>query len=414
MYCEYCGKEIDKNEQFCGYCGKKVRTKKKQESIDREDEKIQEESPVEESAPPLIFQSFQEEKKEKENKIKNRVKIILPTAFGIALIVFIVLKFFIFKNPMMNYVELVQKGSPNLYPNTTYGEAYTFFFDQPKWKHIHSKEAEIVEFEGNAFYQGKSTPIRIRFVLNVEKESFRPTEVYVDGKLQDIWNMTDFVLTPFAKYENENSNQVENKPTNFNTEDGKNIYVCKRGPKSYIIINKIDEEGIEFWYCFGSSKVKESIYSLYCSANFVGNNREAILRQDYYQMVMTLEDNGEIYVEAQGQHPGGLDMSGAYVREDEYYYGTQGEFVFPLSDYALIQGSDLEGMTALECKIARNEILARHGRLFKDKILQRYFNHCSWYHGRIEPDEFPEDILSEVEWKNMETILTFEKQNGYQ
>ena len=44
-----------------------------------------------------------------------------------------------------------------------------------------------------------------------------------------------------------------------------------------------------------------------------------------------------------------------------------------------IDKGDLMGLSASELKIARNEIYARHGKIFKDKILQEHFDKCSWY-----------------------------------
>lgn len=59
--------------------------------------------------------------------------------------------------------------------------------------------------------------------------------------------------------------------------------------------------------------------------------------------------------------------------------------------------------------MARNEIYARHGRKFKDKTLQKYFDEKSWYEGEYEPDEFRETWLSLLERKNAAFLLAKEK-----
>ena len=69
---------------------------------------------------------------------------------------------------------------------------------------------------------------------------------------------------------------------------------------------------------------------------------------------------------------------------------------------------DCAGLTELECKIARNEIYARYGRKFNDESLQAYFDGCSWYHGVIEPENFTENILNEVELANLQTVIEYE------
>lgn len=73
----------------------------------------------------------------------------------------------------------------------------------------------------------------------------------------------------------------------------------------------------------------------------------------------------------------------------------------------------MEGMSAEECKLARNEIYARHGRKFNDEELQAYFDACDWYEGTIEPDDFQESILSETEIANKDVIVEYEKEKGY-
>lgn len=90
-----------------------------------------------------------------------------------------------------------------------------------------------------------------------------------------------------------------------------------------------------------------------------------------------------------------------------------GEYILPDSDKRLIGREDLMNLSPEQCKIARNEIYARHGRKFKDAALQSYFDSCPWYSGRIEPDSFSDSYLSEVEKKNRDTIVAFEQEMGY-
>ena len=65
------------------------------------------------------------------------------------------------------------------------------------------------------------------------------------------------------------------------------------------------------------------------------------------------------------------------------------------------------------CKLARNEIYARHGRIFEDEGLNNYFNRQTWYVGYQTAEEFDDAELSDVERKNLDTIVKYEKENGY-
>lgn len=87
--------------------------------------------------------------------------------------------------------------------------------------------------------------------------------------------------------------------------------------------------------------------------------------------------------------------------------------MFPLSSSTYLVMSDLEGLTKEECRIGRNEIYARHGRLFTDEFLQDYFNSKDWYEGYIEPEDFDETMLNEYEISNRDLIVEYETEMGY-
>ncbi len=83
-------------------------------------------------------------------------------------------------------------------------------------------------------------------------------------------------------------------------------------------------------------------------------------------------------------------------------------YIFYDSDSRYLTSSDLSGLSSWELKLARNEIYARHGRLFKDSSIQGYFNSCSWYYGYISPDNFDDDVLNSVEVYNVKLIKKYE------
>lgn len=98
--------------------------------------------------------------------------------------------------------------------------------------------------------------------------------------------------------------------------------------------------------------------------------------------------------------------------EEETELSADG-YIFPYSDTELLTRDDLEGLSAEECKLARNEIYARHGRKFRDEALQEHFNSCDWYEGTIDPDDFQEEDLTEIEIANKDLIVEYEEEMGY-
>ena len=72
---------------------------------------------------------------------------------------------------------------------------------------------------------------------------------------------------------------------------------------------------------------------------------------------------------------------------------------------------DLEGMSAEELRIARNEIFAVHGLIFQAEDLNAYFSAQPWYKGTVTDADSID--LSETEYANLETILAYEAEMGY-
>ena len=63
--------------------------------------------------------------------------------------------------------------------------------------------------------------------------------------------------------------------------------------------------------------------------------------------------------------------------------------------------------------MARNEIYARHGRMFEDESLQKYFENFDWYYPTIQPDDFNESMLNDYEIFNRDLIVEYETEQGY-
>lgn len=93
---------------------------------------------------------------------------------------------------------------------------------------------------------------------------------------------------------------------------------------------------------------------------------------------------------------------------------TSDDYILPNSDSEYISDSDLDGLTADECRLALNEIYARHGRKFNDPDYRSYFNSKSWYNGTIDPDDFDDTALfNKYEIANRDYIIDYEKRMGY-
>ncbi len=102
------------------------------------------------------------------------------------------------------------------------------------------------------------------------------------------------------------------------------------------------------------------------------------------------------------------DNSSEYTAEyEDESWNDMSEYILPYSDYEYVEQEQLKRLSKEELRIARNEIFARHGRIFHDNALRAYFESKSWYYPELEPDEFDsqmQNILNEVEKENVEMI----------
>lgn len=88
------------------------------------------------------------------------------------------------------------------------------------------------------------------------------------------------------------------------------------------------------------------------------------------------------------------------------------EYIFADSSDRLLTDADIRGMSAKELNYAKNEIYARHGRIFNSQELADYFKSKSWYEGTRSPSDFDDhgdSILSETEKKNIEFLKKAEE-----
>ena len=83
-------------------------------------------------------------------------------------------------------------------------------------------------------------------------------------------------------------------------------------------------------------------------------------------------------------------------------------YILPYSGSYRLTKADISHLTKSQLKLARNEIYARHGRMFKDDDLQNYFNSQLWYTPIYSPGEFKDSWLSDVESDNISFIQSYE------
>ncbi|MCL2322208.1 MAG: YARHG domain-containing protein, partial [Oscillospiraceae bacterium] len=100
------------------------------------------------------------------------------------------------------------------------------------------------------------------------------------------------------------------------------------------------------------------------------------------------------------------------IFNDDY---SKKDYILGKSSSEHVAKSDLTGLSLAELRIARNEIFARHGRLFRDSFLNKWFYSKQWYLNiplKYSPPEFDsmQSPLSMIEIENTDFILAYENE----
>lgn len=89
-------------------------------------------------------------------------------------------------------------------------------------------------------------------------------------------------------------------------------------------------------------------------------------------------------------------------------YITTEDYLISNVDTTYISIESLQNLTSQELLLARNEIFARHGRIFETTYIREYFEGKSWYSGTVNPAEFDPNVFNKFEVVNLSRIQTVE------
>lgn len=88
------------------------------------------------------------------------------------------------------------------------------------------------------------------------------------------------------------------------------------------------------------------------------------------------------------------------------------DYILPESNSRYYDSYELSELSKGELRLARNEIYARHGRMFETEDLNQYFSSQPWYTGYLSADEFDESVFNGYEKANLELIKSVEDEKA--
>ena len=168
--------------------------------------------------------------------------------------------------------------------------------------------------------------------------------------------------------------------------------------------NYFDEQ---YWYCgvYEPDAFSDAMLNVYETANV------ALLSQREKELGGYALDTGYYDYDAVYQY-----IADCYYYDYGYddYYVDPDRYILYYSDRRYISASEISWLSLQELNYARNEIYARHGRLFQSQELTDYFEQKNWYWGYIAPEQFPQYVLNDYENANVTALQNEEyaRQSG--
>lgn len=107
-------------------------------------------------------------------------------------------------------IQFIQEMHLDHLPEISYGEALEDFCSETAWKAFPSKKhREIVEFNGQCFYQNEVTKVKIQFALNMDDSSCSISYLSLNGESMATDGIVDFFGKAFTDYGKNHGIMVE-------------------------------------------------------------------------------------------------------------------------------------------------------------------------------------------------------------
>lgn len=84
------------------------------------------------------------------------------------------------------------------------------------------------------------------------------------------------------------------------------------------------------------------------------------------------------------------------------------DYIISDSNSRYLEDSELAELSMSDLRYARNEIYARHGYIFDDDELNKYFMEKEWYSPQVSAENWTDNLLNEYEKENIQIILHYE------
>ncbi len=153
MYCPRCGENINDDSRFCNKCGLQL---------------------FEELSTEETYQNTNVEPRKNHSWLLSAiVKAVIVTVVFCGIAWFFLDTSGGISSEDDRYIDFVKNGSPEAYPDITYGEAFSDFFSNCHWQYFKGdNETDVVEFSGDCLYRDAEVTVTLQFILDVDEGTF--------------------------------------------------------------------------------------------------------------------------------------------------------------------------------------------------------------------------------------------------
>ena len=370
-------------------------------------------------------------------------RVFKRTAFVLVLYVLIVGSslVWIVSNNSSKMIDIVKNSSPTEYPNYTYGKAFDTFFDETKWEFFTSDGKnnsffdslfdrgleivglkkknrnlfKVVKFTGKEYSDASEIELVVSFTIDDNDKNVGIRSVKFNGKKSenDILRIIFDIVSKDVKEKNnmtekgevkkKSKKEKQKKVENNQKSEKKKEKTTTRTIRYRYSDDELVGAAMEYYHAVNGpdriSAMLDGEDGDNIKIRIFVNGADAIATLAWYTVNVYTGKGTDFWGDP-------IDIMNPPTTTTKNY--SNDEYIFPYSDSQYLTDSDLWSMSSDELRIARNEIYARHGRMFKDQTLQNYFNSKSWYIPSVRPEDFNEHWLNEYEKANAQLIKSFE------
>ena len=239
-----------------------------------------------------------------------------------------------------------------------------------------------------------NTDTEVKDTETVEtQESTADTEIVVDGQ-----KSSSRISYPGTSY-------TWNDVTIIIPEEWDGKYVIKESKDDLAFFQRASVEKDETMGWLGSISIRKDYYNDIPGTTLIGYTVDGVFYYLTYPTDVTFFAEDEaIASEYMSMMPLCEWIADSMASEtvDIRFDGTQ--YVFLTSSMLPIEQYQLMNLSNNNLWIAKNEIYARHGMVFENTFLDKYFRTCSWYQPIEGKSKVPDSELSQIEIDNIKKI----------